>query len=152
MNDQKTLLRIVRTWSLSPQPEYRGFRCANCQAYMKKAWYHWLDSGGYKTPVHFCSQCEKTFRSGKIETEKPIVKVDKSRFLKFPEEIKTWLARAVNSWKTKAKPIYKTFTCDECEGKMHKAYHVWDVQKGVLVEIHFCKKCGDKLKLASFRS
>lgn len=42
MDKQELLLKIVKTWSLNQNPEYRGFRCANCQEYIKKAWYHRL--------------------------------------------------------------------------------------------------------------
>jgi len=39
---QHALLRIVQTWNLNPKPEYRGFRCANCQRYIHRSWHHWL--------------------------------------------------------------------------------------------------------------
>lgn len=147
MNNQKTLLRIVQTWSLNPKPEYRGFRCANCQEYMKKAWYHWLVKGGYKTLVHFCNQCENAFKLNKIKTVKPVVKVDRSKFLKFPDNVRSKLKEAVDGWNTKSKPVYRIFSCDRCGKNMYKAYHIWNIQKGILVEVHFCRKCGDKTGL-----
>jgi len=55
---QKILLQIVKKWKISKKPEYRGFRCANCQKYMHKAWHYWLNEGGYKIPVHFCNKCK----------------------------------------------------------------------------------------------
>ncbi len=56
------LLKIVQTWRLNKEPEYRGFRCANCQKYIHKAWHRWLKTGGFKTPVHFCNDCEKKIK------------------------------------------------------------------------------------------
>lgn len=55
---QKILLQIVKKWKISKKPEYRGFRCANCQKYIHKAWHYWLNEGGYKIPVHFCNKCK----------------------------------------------------------------------------------------------
>lgn len=65
MDNSKTLLKIVKTWNIKLQPEYRGFRCANCQRYIHKAWHHYLDYGGYKTPVHFCNKCQKKSKLNK---------------------------------------------------------------------------------------
>jgi HAD superfamily hydrolase (TIGR01549 family) len=50
---------MVKTWDINPNPEYRGFRCAKCQKYIKKAWHCYLKAGGYRTPVHFCNACQK---------------------------------------------------------------------------------------------
>jgi NMD protein affecting ribosome stability and mRNA decay len=143
MNNQKVLLRIVQSWNLNPKPEYRGFRCANCQKSIRKGWYHWLTTGGYKTPVHFCNRCEKKFRLNKIKVKKPISKVNKSKFIKFPEDIKSKLRKIVQRWNTK--PIYKTFACDHCGKKIFKTYHIWFNSKGTLIEVHFCRQCGDKI-------
>lgn len=65
--EQKILLRIVKNWKISLTPEYRGFRCADCQKYISSAWHHWLKQGGYRTPVHFCNTCEDKFKSLKIK-------------------------------------------------------------------------------------
>jgi len=145
MDSQKTLLQIVKTWNINPGPEYRGFRCANCQKTIRKAWYHWLATVGYKTPVHFCNECEKKFKLNKIKVKKPILKVNKSKFIQFPENINLKLQKAVRKWNTKSKPIYKIFTCDNCGKKMFKAYHIWFNSKGTLIEVHFCRQCGDKI-------
>jgi len=142
---QKQLLQIVQSWNLNPNPEYRGFRCANCQKYMQKAWYHWLVEGGYKTPVHFCNSCEEKFKLNKIEINKPKLLVNKSKF-KLPTEIKNKLIELSKKWKTKAKPIYKIFTCDACNENMYKAYHIWLTEKDRLIEVHLCRKCGKMLK------
>ena len=159
MNDQKVLLRIVQTWNINHKPEYRGFRCVNCQKTIRKGWYHWLITAGYKTPVHFCNRCEKKFRLNKIEVKKPIVKVNRSKFIKFPENIKSKLQKAVHKWNTKYKiftpfrnlRFLTGFTCDNCGKNMFKAYHIWNIQKGALVEVHFCKQCGNKIKINKFK-
>jgi hypothetical protein len=151
--NQKVLLKIVLTWDLNENPEYRGFRCANCQKYMHKAYYHWLTDGGYKTPVHFCKECERKFVSSNIVVTKPRTVVDRLKFgLKFPENIWQKIRKAVKSWDTKAKPKYKTFTCDDCGRKMHKAYHVWSNMDGTLVETHFCKECANRMGLQNLRN
>jgi len=144
----KTLLKIVKTWNLSKKPEYRGFRCANCQKYMRKVYYYWLDGSGYLTPVHFCKECQKKFESSEIQITKPRLPVNRKTFgLDFGEEIIQMGRNIIKKWKIKAKPKYKIFTCDNCGKNMYKAYHTWLNIKNRLVEIHFCKKCGDKLKL-----
>jgi DNA replicative helicase MCM subunit Mcm2 (Cdc46/Mcm family) len=147
MNNKKVLLRIVQGWNLNPKPEYRGFRCANCQKSIRKGWYHWLTTGGYKTPVHFCDECEKKFKLNKIKTEKPAIKVNKSKFIKFPEDIKSKFQKSVQKWNIKPKSICKIFACDNCGKNMFKAYHIWFVLKGTLVEVHFCKQCGNKINI-----
>ncbi len=55
--DSKEILKIVKKWKINKTPEFRGFRCANCQKRMHKAWHVWLSDGGYKTEVHFCRRC-----------------------------------------------------------------------------------------------
>lgn len=147
MNNQEILLKIVKTWDLNPRPEFRGFRCANCQKSLRKAWYHWLDSGGYKTPVHFCNNCETKFIQNIITAENPSIKVDYSIFLTYPSAAKLKLLQISSEWNTKAGPFFKTFTCDTCGNKIHKAYHVCDLQNTTLVEAHFCRICGDQLGL-----
>jgi hypothetical protein len=146
---QELLLRIVKTWNLNEKPEYRGFRCANCQEYMNKAWYHWLTEGGYRAPVHFCESCESDYESSKMVIAKPEVAVDMKRFgMKFPEELERLFRELQSKWDTDADPVYKTFTCDKCDKDMQKAYHVWfNMDNTLLVEEHFCKECGDELGL-----
>lgn len=151
MTSQKILLKIVKTWKINSKPEYRGFGCASCQKPIRGAWYHWLATAGYKTPVHFCNRCEKKFRLNEIEVKKPIVKVDKSKFIKFPENVKSKLQKAVHKWNIQSKPIYKIFICDNCGKNMFKAYHIWNIQKGALVEVHFCRQCGNKIKINKFK-
>ena len=138
---QQILRVIVQTWNIRPNPEYRGFRCANCQKYMHKAWYHWLKSGGFVGPVHFCNQCEKDFKTGNIKIINPQVKIDRSKFLKYHPKIKQLLVKTANNFPLKDKPKYKIFTCDECGENHFKMYHVWDKQNENLIEAHFCKHC-----------
>ncbi len=65
--EQKILLSIVETWRLSEKPEYRGFRCANCQQYKNKARYHWVNTAGCKFPIHMCDDtCEPEFQNNSI--------------------------------------------------------------------------------------
>ena len=147
------LLRIVLTWRPSERPEYRGFRCANCQRFMRKAWHHWLDASGYRTPVHFCDACERKLRAGKIEVTKPQTKIDAKKFgKKFPSDTAKYLRAASAKWNTKMKPRYKTFECDLCGQKMRKAWHVWFNDRGTLVEAHFCKGDGCMLGLERIRT
>jgi beta-phosphoglucomutase-like phosphatase (HAD superfamily)/RNase P subunit RPR2 len=141
--NQEILLKIVKTWDLKPKPEYRGFRCANCQKHMRKAWHYWLARGGYKTPVHFCHACQEKLKSNNIRINKA-VRVDKSRF-RFPVDKKQKLIKLSRKWNIKARPVYKMFACDECQKDMYKAYHIWLTDKGSLVEVHLCKECWDKL-------
>jgi hypothetical protein len=116
---QKSLLRIVKTWKISRKPEYRGFRCANCQKYIHKAWHCWLKEGGYQTPVHFCNNCEVNLKLKIKGTYKTFTPLDSKHLT--------------------------GFTCDNCGKKMYKAWHVWTKKDGILSEAHFCKKCGKKL-------
>ena len=141
MDNKNTLLKIVQTWNISPKPEYRGFRCANCQKYMHKAWYHWLKSGGFVGPVHFCNQCERGFNKDNIKIINPQVKIDRSKFLNYPVRVKELLIKTAGSFPVKDSPVYKIFTCDKCHKNHFKMFHVWDKQGKDLVEAHFCKKC-----------
>ena len=143
---QDALLCIVQTWNLNPKPEYRGFRCANCQRYIHRSWHHWLNSKGYKTPVHLCQDCEKISRKGNLEiptTRRPVVK---SRFSSnLPPKAMQRLGSIVRSWKIASRAVHKSFTCDQCRASLRKAYHVWASIDGNLIETHFCKRCGDQL-------
>src|SRR3989304_4142948 len=146
---QKFLLRIVRTWDLKSEPEHRGFRCANCQEYMKKAWHHWLNIGGYKTPVHFCRKCEADFLSFRIKVKNPEREVAKGNFkYNLPNIIKEKLQRIADRWDVGGAPIYKVFVCDNCQRKMDKAWHIWFFTRKILVEAHLCKECGKELGVA----
>ncbi len=143
---QQTLLKIVQSWQINERPEYRGFRCAYCQRYILKAWHHWLTEGEYITPVHFCNTCEIHLKSSNGEVDKVKKEIDRTRFrLEYPKGIEKELTEIVTTWNTDPKPVYKVFTCDCCQEKLHNAYHVWLTIHRTLVEVHLCKICGSKL-------
>lgn len=156
-NNQPLLLEIVKRWSTSEKPEYRGFRCANCQAYFKKeAYHHFLMTGGFLCPVHFCDACEALFQKGTIEITKPVVALDHKAFGKdHPYKLETVAVfkKLIASWAEMYKTVVlKSFTCDICQQPLEKnatgqqeGCHVWWNNEGVLVELHFCEKCGDDL-------
>jgi transcription elongation factor Elf1 len=145
-NKTKILLKIVKTWNLSEKPEYRGFRCAYCQKYLHKAFYYWLDGAGYKTPVHFCKKCQKDFESGKIRITKKALPINRKIFgLKFDENFIQICKNIIKNWNTKAKPVYKIFTCDYCGKNMYNSYQTWLNIDVSLVEMHICKNCWNKL-------
>lgn len=109
MDNQKILLKIVKTWNINPNPEYRGFRCANCQKYMHKAWHHQLNYGGFKTPVHFCNRCERKFSS-----KRGIYKIftcdrcNKNHF------------KMYHVWSKKGKNLVETHFCKSCWSRFDK--------------------------------
>ncbi|MBI4149174.1 hypothetical protein HY491_01880 [Candidatus Woesearchaeota archaeon] len=144
MNKQQALLQIVRAWNVNEKPEHRGFRCAACQTYMKQAWHHWLHTGGYTLPVHFCEQCEQDFRAGKISSGKAVL-VDKTRFSWYSKGVQSKLKHIVRSWNIRAKPIFKPFTCDDCGKPFTEMYHIWyNNNAWTLAEVHLCKGCAQK--------
>lgn len=162
MNNQKSkqiLLDIVKTWHLKEIPEYRGFRCANCQEYKNEAWYHWLNSNGYQLPVHMCDEkCESQFQKDTIvinPTKKTSVNrnVFGSKYLFKDKTIKRF-KEIVAFWPEYREPEFKAFFCDECGKDLYidetdgqrKGFHVWwKTENSVLTELHFHKECGNKL-------
>lgn len=156
IEEQDILLQIVETWKISEVPEYRGFRCANCQQYRNEAWYHWLNIGGYKLPIHMCDDtCEPLFQNNSIkidDTRRQIV--DRTNFgnsyTYSPEAVKRFNEIAA-SWPEYKKPELKAYTCDLCNKKLNidstdgirKGYHVWWKMRDdkTLVELHFHKDC-----------
>jgi hypothetical protein len=158
--EQKVLLAIVETWGLSEKPEYRGFRCANCQGYKNEAWYHWLNSGGYRLPVHMCDdQCEPEFQTDKILVDPTKrTEVNRESFgneYQFSEETIERFKEIVASWPEYQEPQLKAFSCDECKDDLNidpadgqrKGFHVWwKMPDGeTLAELHFHKDCANKL-------
>lgn len=158
--EQEVLLQIIQTWRPSEKPEYRGFRCANCQQYKNEAWYHWLNIGNYKLPVHMCNDtCEPKLINGLIQVDaSKIQQVDRNNFgnsyLYNPGTI-TRFAEIVSSWPNYKEPQLKNFSCDECQKDLdidpldgqRKGYHTWwKMPDGkTLAELHFHKECGNKL-------
>ncbi len=157
---QALLLQIVETWRPSQFPEYRGFKCANCQQYKNKAWYHWLSLGDYKLPIHICNDiCEPQFQKGTIKIDQSKrAKVDRSSFgkeYKFLEKTILRFKEIVSSWPDYENPKLKAFICDECGQDLdidpldsqRKGYHVWwkEDDGKTLVELHFHKFCGNSM-------
>ncbi|MBI2026040.1 MAG: hypothetical protein HYT06_01520 [Candidatus Levybacteria bacterium] len=161
--EQKLLLEIVETWRPSEYPEYREFKCANCQEYKNQAWYHWLNLRGYRLPIHMCDKCEPELKKGtiKIDQSKRQI-VDRSSFgkeYKFQDKTIQRFKKIVSTWPDYEEPRLKTFICDECGqdldidplDKQRKGFHVWwkkDDGK-TLVELHFHKFCGNSLGVYS---
>lgn len=142
-NKSQTLLKIVETWKINKRPEYRGFRCANCQRYMHKAYHYWLNDKKYKTPVHFCKKCQKLFESAQIQMVKPRLLVNRKTFgLKFNKRFIEKCKSITEKWNTKTSPVYKFFACDNCGKNIYKAHHIWLNINNCLIEVHFCRKCG----------
>lgn len=103
MEDSKRLLKIVKTWNIKFTSEYRGFRCADCQKYLHKAWHHFLNLGGYKTPVHFCNRCQKKF--GSSDGTYRIFTCDKCNRNMF---------KAFHVWNKQGKVLEETHFCKNC--------------------------------------
>ena len=146
---QECLLSIVETWNLSEKPEFRGFRCANCQEYITdKAWHYFLNTSGYLTPVHFCDGCKAKFEEGTIAATKQRIGVDRKKFRPvFTASTEIALDQISGSWDAAAEPVYKVFTCDNCGGPLLNAegYHVWRNKEGTLIEYHLDRDCGAKI-------
>lgn len=135
------LLRIVQTWNINPLPEYRGFRCANCQRYMHKAWHYWLTEGGFLSPVHFCNKCQRVLQVNKLSTSKPVIYPEKKRFGKYPKIVKKEFKNLYSKWNLRKKPQYHIFTCDKCAENHVKMYHIWEYENNIFIELHYCKRC-----------
>ena len=162
MDEQKLLLQIVETWSPSEKPEYRGFRCTNCQEYKNEAWYHWLNSGDYKLPVHMCNDtCEQAFNDETINIDQTKLNhINRTTFGNnhvYSENTVKRFQQIVNSWPDYKVPELKVFTCDDCGKNLdidpqdgtRKGYHAWwKMPDGkTLAELHFHKACGNKLDI-----
>lgn len=160
--EQELLLQIVKTWNISEWPEYRGFRCANCQEYKNEAWYHWLNLGGYRLPIHLCADtCEIEFKAGNIKIGSSAdKKFDLESFgnnYKFSQKAQETFTKIIQSWPDYKEPELKAFTCDACNKNLdvdtvdnkRKGYHVWWKMDDLktLTEFHFHKECGNNLRL-----
>lgn len=158
--EQKILLKIVETWRPSEWPEYRGFRCANCQEYKNEAWYHWVNTGDYRLPIHMCKDtCEPAFQNGTISIdEAKRQSVERNTFgstYQYSPKAVERFREIVASWSEYREPELKAYTCDHCgkeldiEEGTRKGYHVWwkmDDEK-TLAELHFHRPCGHELGL-----
>jgi hypothetical protein len=157
--EQETLLKIVEMWRPSERPEYRGFRCAHCQEYKNEGWYHWVNTGGYKLPVHMCKEtCEPAFKEGIIQgNEAKRVKINRKTFgnsYVFSQKATERFKEIVSSWPKYKEPELKEFICDNCNKKLlidadgaRKGYHVWwkMPDNNTLAELHFDKTCASIL-------
>lgn len=157
--EHSVLLEIVLTWKISETPEYRGFRCANCQQYKNEAWYHWVATGDYKLPIHLCNDsCETALRENTIKIDKKKKQVvNRASFGKtytYSPLATSKFREIVSSWPEYRELELKVFTCDLCEKDLEidtdgvrKGYHVWwkmDDEK-TLAELHFHKICASSL-------
>ena len=158
--EQNILLQIVETWRISEKPEYRGFRCANCQQYKNEAWYHWVNTGNFKLPIHMCNDtCEPAFQNNTIQIdESKRQQTDRDTFgnsyVYSPEAVKRF-REIVASWPEYKEPELKAYTCDACNKDLdidstdgvRKGYHVWwKMDDGkTLAELHFHKECAKPL-------
>ncbi len=158
--EQKSLLSIVETWRISEKPEYRGFRCANCQLYKNEAWYHWVNTGGYMLPIHMCNDtCEPSFKNNSIQIDEAKRQhVDRTAFgssYTYTNAAIKKFREIVASWPEYKEPELKAYTCDQCgleleidsEDGLRKGYHVWwKMDDGkTLAELHFHKDCAAPL-------
>jgi hypothetical protein len=153
--EQAILLKIVETWRPSEKPEYRGFRCANCQQYKNEAWYHWVNTDGYHLPIHMCADnCEPAFQAGTIQIdESKRAEVNRKTFgigYAYAEEAKKRFEKIVASWPEYKEPELKAYTCDGCGQNLdidpadnqRKGWHVWyKMADNTLAELHFHKDC-----------
>ncbi len=161
--EQKVLLSIVETWRLSEKPEYQGFRCANCQQYRNEVWYYWVNTGGYKLPIHICNEtCEPSFRNNSIQIDKLMrQQVDREAFgnsYSYTENAVKRFKEIVASWPEYKEPELKAYTCDACNKKLdidttdgvRKGYHVWCKMddNNTLAELHFHKECAAPLGIS----
>lgn len=165
--EQQLLLSIVETWTPNPFPTYRGFKCGNCQEFKDEAWFHWLNKGDYKLPVHMCSdKCEPTFQSGGIhiddEKRKTVERETFGDSNPYPETAVKRFTEIIASWADYEPPKLKAFTCDDCDGELNmetlpdgteqrQGYHVWwkMPDNKTLAELHFHKDCGHKIGVYS---
>ena len=161
--EQEVLLKIVETWRPSEKPEYRGFRCANCQEYKNEAWYHWVNAGGYRLPIHMCNDmCEPQFQAGTIRIdESKQARVDREQFgngHQYTEQAEKRFREIVESWPEYKAPELKAYVCDDCGKELdmetlpdgstqRQGYHAWwKMDDGqTLAELHFHKDCGRQL-------
>lgn len=99
-------MKIVKSWNINMNPEYRGFRCANCQKYIKKAWHYLLSGGYFNTPVHFCANCNtkfsKNLKNNSIYKNFTCDKCGKK------------MQKAWHVWQKKGKTLKENHFCKEC--------------------------------------
>jgi hypothetical protein len=151
--EQLILESIIASWKINPEPEYRGFRCANCQNYINEAFYHWLQNSHFFIPVHFCEHCQQLFENGELdEIPQRQSSADVHNFHADYPGKKTF-QQLVQSWKPSSDKKLTSFYCDKCALPLEvdqsdddrKGYHVWWLNDNLLYELHFHKECGNPL-------
>lgn len=146
-SEQDILLAILKTWDIKPKPEFRGFRCANCQEYMESAWHHFLHSGGFVTPIHFCDGCEEGFKAGmlKIPAKEGSLPREDPGFSYAGRALEIMKGIAAGWTFTVEK---KQFSCDLCFHAFRdlRAWHVWIDMGEKMVEEHFCNTCWSRMR------
>lgn len=158
--EQAILLSIVETWRISELPEYRGFRCAHCQQYKNEAWYHWVNTGGYKLPIHLCDEgCHQALQAQSLTVDaskrQKVNRVSFGKNVNYSPRAVRRFQEIVHSWPDNAPPEKKAFSCDECglalesdpADGMRKGFHVWwKMPDGyTLAELHFHRECAHQL-------
>ncbi len=135
--DQRELLKIVKTWHITPGRSYRIFKCGNCRRVLRRAWHHWLDSAQFKTPVHLCKSCQKN-----LEISYPKAKVNLKRkdFLS-PPKLKSTFLRITLRWNINSQVRLKKFNCDYCRRPVFKANHIHLRLNAKISEVHICREC-----------
>ncbi len=155
MDEQQLLLTIVKSWTLSSDPEYRGFRCAACQEYKNESWHHWLTSGGYIVPVHLCPDtCEPAFHAHNLKIALKPPATPPILANNYSEKTKETFEELLEDWNTHSQPLLKAFICDLCgkdldidpKDNLRKGFHVWyETRSKIKAELHFHKNCFESL-------
>ncbi len=140
--NQDKLLEIARTWHIKKRPSYRAFKCANCRRFLRRAWHHWLVSGGFNTPIHLCPRCHNNLS---ITYPTLVINLQNINFA-FKKGIKEVLVHIVSDWDIKEKPHYKQFSCDYCKRFIYKAYHIFIKINRKISEVHLCRHCWHEIR------
>ena len=64
---QEKLQNIVKKWETKEKPEYRIYRCANCQTSIRKASQYLLNNKNFVVTVHLCKKCNNFLIFPKIK-------------------------------------------------------------------------------------
>lgn len=160
--EQEVLLSIVETWQPNEWPEYRGFRCANCQQYRNEAWYHWVTTGGYLLPIHMCNEtCHKALKDGAISVNQVKRAVVNPAIFgqdyQYTQDTIKQFRKIVALWPQDQGPQLKEYVCDECDKTLEidptdgarKGWHAWWNNNGILTEFHFHRECGHTLGITT---
>ena len=55
--------KVVKSWDIKNEPEYRRYKCGNCLKEINKAWHIWFEHDGFKCEVHLCNKCYKLLKT-----------------------------------------------------------------------------------------